>query len=208
MIIVLEGISAAGKTTYARQFGEVYWIPEFPGQEPVPTAADPIELHAHYWVEHNVRRFQAAQQAEAEHGFAICDTDPFKSHFDWTMARAGHRTMALFDAAKPIAREAFAQQRLGFANRYYVKRIEPDIARAQKEGDPTRSRRRFEMHLTLQPHLMDWYVALDLVLPGRIEFGFPEQAALQAELESKAPEEDPRRFDVSVLDALFERLPG
>ena len=116
--------------------------------------------------------------------------------------------MDLFDAAKPIAREAFAQRRLGFANRYYVKRIAPDIARAQKEGDPTRSRRRFDMHLTLQPHLMDWYEALDPILPGRIEFAFPDQPTLQAELESKAPEEDPRRFDVSALVALFERLPS
>ena len=89
-----------------------------------------------------------------------------------------------------------------------MKRIAPEIARAQKEGDPTRSRRRFDMHLALQPHLMDWYETLAEVLPGRVEFAFPDRAELLAELKTKAPEDDPRRFDVSVLDTLLERLPG
>ncbi len=207
MIVVLEGISAAGKTTFARQFGEAHWVPEFPEQGSPPSSSDPASVHAAYWVEHNVRRFQKALDVEARHGFAICDTEPFKSHFDWCMARAGFKPFDVFNAAMPIAREAIAEQRLGFANRYYVKRIAPEVARAQKEGDLTRSRRRFDMHLALQPHLMDWYEAFSQVLPGRVEFAFPDKDALLAELKSKAPEEDPRRFDVSVLDALLQRLP-
>jgi hypothetical protein len=106
MIVVIEGISAAGKTTFARRFGR-WWIPEFPEQIEVPPGpSDPARIHAAYWVEHNIRRFQAALEVEAEHGFAICDTEPWKSHFDWSMARAGFRTMDVFDAAIPIAREA------------------------------------------------------------------------------------------------------
>lgn len=122
--------------------------------------AEPAEVHAAYWVEHNVRRFQAAIEVEAEHGFAICDTEPWKSHFDWSMARAGFKTMDVFDAAIPIARQAISERRLGFAGRYYVKQIAPLAARAQKEADTTRSRRNFEMHLALQPHLLDWFHAL------------------------------------------------
>ena len=207
MIVVLEGISAAGKTTFARQFGAEHHVPEFPEQEPLPNRDDPAEVHAAYWVEHNARRFQVALRVEAEHGFAICDTEPFKSHFDWCMARAGFKSFDVFEAAMPIVRKAIEERRLGFGTRYYVKRIAPDVARAQREGDATRSRRNFDMHLALQPHLMDWFEALSQALPGRVEFAFPDKDALLAELKGKAPEEDPRRFDVSVLDALLERLP-
>ena len=87
-----------------------------------------------------------------------------------------------------------------------MKRIAPEVARAQKEGDATRTRRRFDMHLALQPHLMRWYEALSEVLPGQIEFAFPDKDDLLARAKSKAPEENPRRFDVSVLDALLARL--
>lgn len=207
MIIVLEGISAAGKTTFARQFGEAHHVPEFPDQGVAPGKDDPAEIHAAYWVEHNARRFEAALAVEREHGFAICDTEPFKSHFDWCMARAGSKPFDIFDAAVPLAREAITAQRLGFGNRYYVKRIVPEVARAQKEGDATRSRRNFEQHLALQPHLMDWFEALAKALPGRVEFAFPDKDALLTELKNKTPEVNPRRFDVSVFDALIEGLP-
>ena len=207
MIIVLEGISAAGKTTFARQFGEAHHVPEFPEEGTVPGMDDPAEVHAEYWIEHNIRRFQAALTAEREHGFAICDTEPFKSHFDWCMARAGFKSFDIFNAATPLARAAIAERRIGFGDRYYVKRIAPDVARAQKEADPTRTRRRFDMHLALQPHLMDWYETFSVALPGRVEFAFPDKDALLAELNSKAPEENPRRFDVSVFDALLATLP-
>ena len=207
MIVVIEGISAAGKSTYAKQFGEAHWVPEFPEQHPLPADSEPAQVHAAYWIEHNVRRFQAALKAEAQHGFAICDTDPFKSHFDWSMARASFKPFDVFNAAMPIAREAFAQKRLGFANRYLVKRIAPDVARAQKEGDNTRTRRRFDMHLALQPHLMDWFEAMADIFPGRVDFAFPDKSVLLEEIKNKTPEDDPRRFDVSMLDALIERLP-
>lgn len=207
MIIVLEGISAAGKTTYASQFGAQYVVPEFPEQQPVPDHSEPTSVHARYWIEHNFRRFEAALQIEARYGFAICDTDPFKSHFDWCRARAGFSTMDLFEHAMPIAEGAIAERRLGFADRYYIKRIAPEVAKAQKEGDLTRSRDRFDMHLALQPHLMAWFEALDAVLPGRVEFAFATPNDLRVKFKEKAPDEDPRRFDVSVLTELLERLP-
>lgn len=207
MIIVLEGISAAGKTTFARHFGEAHHVPEFPDHGVVPGESDPAEAHAAYWLEHNIRRFQAALTKERDHGFAICDTEPLKIHFDWCMARAGFKSMDVFNASIPMVRKAISERRIGFGDRYYVKQIAPDMARAQKEGDATRSRRNVDMHLALQPHLMDWFEALSEALPERVEFAFPEQDALLAELKSKAPEDDPRRFDVSVFDALIERLP-
>ncbi len=208
MIVVVEGISAAGKTTYSRQVAERQCIPEFEPMAPQPSAEAPVVEHAEFWVAHNIRRFKAAIEAEQEHGFALCDTDPLKSHFDWCRARAGQIPMDMFDCARPLIRRAIEERRLGFADRYLVKHIEPERARAQKQGDKTRSRRRFEMHLSLQPHLIDWFEALSQVLPGQVKFDWPAPDDLLRELESKAPEENPRRFDVSVFDQLVECLPN
>jgi len=207
MIIVVEGISAAGKSTYAQRFGADHWVPEFETSGSEPGRGTPIEEHARFWLEHNIRRFARAVEVEARHGFAICDTEPLKCHFDWCCARAGQVSMDLFDAAIPLIRQAIMEQRIGFGDRYLVKKIAPEIARAQKEGDPTRSRRNFDKHLALQPHLIDWFETLSDVLPGRVAFAFPDQNQLEHELKTKAPEANPRRFDVSVFDALIERLP-
>ena len=207
MIIVVEGISAAGKTTFTRRVAADLCIPEFEtdGSPPPPDA--PVEEHAQFWVEHNARRFQAALEMEARRGVALCDTEPLKSHFDWCRARAGFTSMDLFDHSVPLLRKAINDGRLGFADRYLVKRIAPEVARAQKEGDATRTRRNFEMHLALQPHLIDWFTALSKALPGQVVFGWPEPEELAQALDAETPEASPRRFDVSVLDALLAELP-
>lgn len=207
MIVVAEGISAAGKTTFARQFGEGRFVPEIPVKGDLPGETANLDDHARFWTEHNVRKFQMALEIEHKHGFAICDTDPMKIHYSWCMERAGFHWPDKSAHARVFVREAIAAGRLGFANLYLVKHIDPSVARAQKEGDPTRRRGNFEQHIALQPHLMEWFKATSEALPGRVRWEFPDRDALLAELQSKAPEEDPRRFDVSVLDALLERLP-
>lgn len=206
MIVVLEGISAAGKTTYARGFGAAHHVPEFPEHGIAPGADDPAEAHAHYWIAHNIRRFQAALEVEATHGFAICDTDPFRSHYDWCMAQAGFAGPEIFTAAVPLAREAIARRDLGFGDLYLVKPIAPADARAQKERDTTRTRRRFDVHLALQPHLLRWYEALDLALPAQVEFGFPDPDDVLTRIKTQRVQRDPWRFDASVLDALLSAL--
>lgn len=207
MIIVLEGISAAGKTTFARQFGAEHHVTEFPDHGIAPGKDDRAEFHAVYLLEHNIRRFDAAVAAERENGFAICDTEPFKSHFDWCMARAGYKSFDVFNAAIPLARKAIAERRIGFGDRYFVKRIAPEIVRAQKEGDATRTRRNFDIHLALQPHLLDWFGALSQALPGKVEFSFPDKGTVLAEIARNSSAGEPHRFDVSVFDALLARLP-
>ena len=207
MIIVIEGISAAGKTSYSRKFALQHCVPEIfvKGVRPDESAAP--QDHAHFWANHNAARFQMAMEIEAKYGFAICDTDPMKVHYSWCMERAGFHWSDKFATAVPAVREAIQECRLGFADRYYVKRICAQTARAQKEGDLTRRRGNFDEHLALQPHLIDWFSTLSDILPGRVEFAFPDPAVLLSELQSKTPEENPRRFDVSIFDALIERLP-
>jgi len=74
-------------------------------------------------------------------------------------------------------------------------------------GDTTRSWLNFDMRLALQPYLMYWSEVLSWAPPGWEEFASRDKGALLEEAQSKTPEEDPRRFDISVLDALIERLP-
>lgn len=208
MIIVAEGISAAGKTTFARQFGERHWLPEIPakGQRPEPGA--PFEEHAQFWAQHNASRFERALNIEAEQGFVVCDTDPLKVHYSWCMERAGFDWPDKFEHAAPAVRALIDERRLGFADLYLIKQIDPDIARAQKEGDENRRRGNFEEHLALQPHLLEWFGAIARALPGHVRWGFPDPTALIAEIKEKAPEASPRRFDVSVFDDVLERLPA
>ena len=208
MIIVVEGISAAGKTTFARQFGEGLWLPEIEAKGQRPEADAPLIEHARFWAGHNAMRFQMAMQIEAKHGIVICDTDPMKFHYSWCMERAGFHWPDKFETAVPVVRETIRERQLGFADLYLVKQIEPAMARAQKDGDATRTRGNFEQHLALQPHLVAWFGALSEALPGHVRWGLPAKDALLAEIKEKAPEASPRRFDVSVFDALLERLPG
>ncbi|MEP2551483.1 MAG: hypothetical protein ABJH26_09335 [Marinomonas sp.] len=207
MIIVIEGISAAGKTTYSRKIGMRYCVPEIPAKGERPGEDGSLQEHALFWANHNAARFQMAMEIEAQYGFAICDTDPMKVHYSWSMERAGFHWPDKFESAIPAVRQAIQERRLGFADRYYVKRIDAKTARMQKEGDLARSRGNFDQHLALQPHLIDWFRALTDILPRKVEFAFPDPANLLSQLESKTPEDNPRRFDTSIFDALIERLP-
>ena len=208
MIIVVEGISAAGKTTYARQFGAQHCLPELPVKHARPEPGAPLEVHAEFWAEHNARRFEMALEIERQKGFVVCDTDPLKLHYAWCMERAGFEWPDKFDVARKSVRQKIAERRLGFADLYLFKRIEPEIARAQKEGDLTRRRGNFEQHLALQPHLVSWFEALSGALKDRVHWGFPVPEEVLSKAQSKTPEENPRRFDVSVFDDLLDRLPS
>lgn len=78
--------------------------------------------------------------------------------------------------------------------------IEPAIARERARTDATRRRRRFELHLRLQPALKAWYSALDAALPGRVQFGLPPILPI--------PVNAGVRYDLSAFDQMIEALCG
>lgn len=207
MIIVVEGISAAGKTTYSCQFGDHIVVPEIPAKDTRPDADASFDDHARFWAEHNVRRFQMALEVEREHGFAVCDTDPMKIHYSWCMERAGHPWPDKFANARRAVRATIEDGRLGFADLYLVKPIAPDVARAQKQADTGRRRGNFERHLSLQPHLMHWFEAISQVFPGRVHWEYPDRQIVLDSIQKETPETNPRRYDVAAFDALIEGLP-
>ncbi|MCK0129149.1 hypothetical protein [Erythrobacter sp. F6033] len=208
MIIVAEGISAAGKTTFASQFGEGRWLPEIPVKAQRPPDDAPAREHAKFWADNNAARFQMAIQIEREHGFVICDTDPLKIHYAWCMERAGFDWPDRFELAAQEVRRAISEERLGFADLYLVKRIDEAAVRSQKEGDVTRRRSNFDQHLALQPHLIDWFAAMSRSLPGHVRFGFPNMADLLKETEQRGAKRSRYRFDVGAFDRLIEALPA
>src|SRR5687768_8903068 len=166
MIVVVEGISAAGKTTWcARHAGRV--VPELAAL--APPSEEPQVL-AEFWTSAHCRRWAEAERIEAGEGIAYCDTDPLKLHYTWCLWRAGHGSRAQWDAAVRAHRAAIESRRLGFAD--VVVFLEPDDAtvRSQKEADGARRRRNFELHSRIGPALREWYEMIEAARPGRVRW--------------------------------------
>jgi len=198
MIIVVEGISASGKTNWCARQPRAHVIDENTGPDP---DAEP-EAAARFWADASARRWARAEAAAATTGLAICDTDPLKLHYVWTLWRIGAAPVAHWQHQCAAIRAAIADRRLGFADAWLVKPIDPALARAQRAGDVSRARRNFDLHLRLQPALLIWYETLAALLPGRVIFGLPENGTLPA------PTVNPQRHDTDLFDTFVAALPG
>jgi len=201
VIIVIEGISASGKTSWCARQPRAHVIDENTGLVGPDRDADPIAA-ARFWADASARRWARAAAVDADTGLAICDTDPLKLHYIWTLWRIGAAPLAHWQQECAAARAAIADRRLGFADAWLVKAIDPALARAQRAGDASRARRNFDLHLRLQPALLEWYETLSALLPGRVMFGLPENAALPAATVN------PQRHDTDLFDAFVAALPG
>jgi hypothetical protein len=197
VIVVVEGPSAAGKTTWcARHVGR--YVAEYTptGREPVDAAA-----LARHWTRVAVARWRSALELERADGVAYCDTDPVKLHYAWGMAALGLAPRARFDRELAVTREAFRSGALGFADAVLV--ALPDVAtlRRRRDGDATRHRRNFAKHVQLREPLQQWYAALDDLDPGRVTWHLPADGT------PALPEPRARRCDLELLDALVAALP-
>lgn len=179
MIIVVEGASAAGKTTWCRRLPRDQVLLEgepTPSPPPAgsgdPSPSDPRSV-AEYWANENSRRWRAACAVSDRYGWAVCDTDPFKLHWTWTLWMSGLSSDEYWEQSKKSMREAFANGKLGFPD--LVLFADPDIEtlRRQKANDLTRTRNRHEMHIRIAPALKRWYLAMATLDPDRINFGLP-----------------------------------
>ncbi|MDW9374112.1 hypothetical protein [Sinorhizobium meliloti] len=200
MIVVVEGISAAGKTTWCRSHGQSYLIPE---TFPADRQAQPLTgiATAQYWTDWNAKRWGDALEMEREKGCAVCDTDPLKLHYSWCLYQIDALPKRQWELQLQTTRIALLERRLGFADAYFVKAIDPLIAKQQCEGDTSRLRDRFEVHVRLQPFLIQWYALLGEAVGGRVRWtlpddGLPTDAILDSEL----------RYDVKVFDRFVSSL--
>lgn len=197
MIIVVEGPSGAGKTTWCRTHaGANALLEALPDHAIVPIEP---QAAARYWVERNVARWDEVLVREARDGLVVVDTDPFKLHYVWTLFKTGQAGEIQWAMQRDVARDAFAAGRYTLADLFLVSNIDEVTLRARRDADPSRTRRNFERHVLLRDALLRWYRAIDRLEPGRVVFGLPD-AGLSPDLLAKG-----KRATRSGLD-LFDRL--
>jgi hypothetical protein len=199
MIVVVEGPSAAGKTTWCQQQP---WpvVAEYapPGVE--PDGSDE-ERRAAYWVAINSGRWQRALELETEHSVVLCDSDPLKLHYSWCLARIRGAPWSRFEHELRDTRQAMVAGRLGFADVALVSIPSLHVLRTRKAADPTRQRRSFEVHAQLREPLCEWYSAVERAEPGRVVWSWPA-----AGVPIDQPER-PQRCDPALLDSIIGQLP-
>ncbi|BBK31959.1 hypothetical protein EDC65_0759 [Stella humosa] len=199
MILVVEGISASGKTTWCGQHGGGSVVPEHGRLDGVPDRGRDPAAAARFWAERNVDRWQAALAMEKGGRVAVCDTDPLKLHYVWCLWQIGEADERDWLLEHEATRDTVRDGRIGFADAYAVGRIEPQIARDRAHADATRRRRNFELHVRLQVALMRWYAAIDQIMPGRVQFGLP--AAMPG------VRHHAERCDLGAFDRVIAALP-
>ncbi|GAA2489652.1 hypothetical protein GCM10010435_54820 [Winogradskya consettensis] len=197
MIVVVEGPTAAGKTSWCRRYVGRY-VPE--SRAAVRMEPDEVAL-ARHWVRVGMERWESACEREREDGVAFCDTDPVKLHYAWGMAALGLAPRARFDRELAVTREAFRSGRLGFADAVLVALPDAGTLLRRRDGDETRRRRNFAAHVQLREPLQQWYTALDSLSPGRVLWDLPVEGV------PKLPEPRADRCAVELLDSLVGALP-
>ena len=114
MILVAEGPSAAGKTTWVARWPVRHLVPET-GRVQLPGASEREEV-TRLLVDLNCAKWALAIAAEHAAGIAICDGDPLKLHYDYSLARVGKGSWDQFWASVQASRSAISQKRLGIAD--------------------------------------------------------------------------------------------
>lgn len=204
MIVVVEGISASGKTTWCRKHAPGFTVPETGRRDDAPDSTLNAVAAARFWVQQGEHRWQAACAIERSRGVAVCDTDPIKLHYIWSLRRIGVVAERAWEAEHIATRDAIADGRIGFADAYLVKPIEPWRAWHQRNADPTRARRNFELHVQLLEPLAKWYEALEAVLPSAVIWNLPDAGLCGLSDRGNRSSEDA----VQIFDEMIALLPS
>lgn len=164
MIVVVEGVSAAGKTAWCARHA----VPTVPELAPIAPPSGTAAEVAQFWTAAHCGRWLEAEQMENEHGAAYCDTDPLKLHYPWCLWQHGYASTETWTAAAAATRVAIQARVMGFADTIIF--LEPDAAvvRRQKENDATRRRGHFERHLQIGAALRAWYEIIEQLSPDRV----------------------------------------
>ena len=198
MIIVVEGISASGKSSWCAKHASRHIVHENGRLNTVPDRRHDPAAAATFWAKRNSKRWHAALANESQNTLAVCDTDPLKLHYVWCLWRIGEAKESNWRLELAATRNMIAKRQIGFADCYLVQSIDPQLARQHARADDSRRRRNFELHVRLQPALIEWYRALEVVLPGRVQFGLPPSLP---EMEAMG-----QRYDLEAFDRMIEAL--
>ena len=199
VIVAVEGPSASGKTTWCRRQP---WpvVAEYTPSGSEPDGSDE-HLRAAFWVGVNSARWLQAVELDAKHEVVLCDGDPMKLHYSWSLARIGAVPWSRFECELRYTRAALVDGHLGMADLVLVSVPPTDVLHARRAADPTRRRRSFDVHVELAGPLREWYTAVDEAEPGGVVWGWPAggvplEASKRRRLASPA-----------LLDRVVELLP-
>lgn len=203
MIVVVEGPSGAGKTTWVNRHHPACAVREYQATGSEQPASDTPQAAAQFWAEVNARRWQAAIEMEERAGLAVCDTDPLKLHYVWTLWRIGEVSHERWIAEAHQVRERFGKGRLGLADLVLVELPDEAELRHRKESDTSRGRRNFDLHARLAEPLREWYSAVAALDPDRVRWSFPQEPLQADALAARDP-----RSGTDLFDALLGALPA
>ncbi len=201
MLVAIEGLSAAGKTTWCRSHFLHRYIQEAAENIAAPDLfGDPAEV-GQFWVNHAVANWRRALAMEREHGTAACDGDPFHLYYSWALWKSGALSKTLFEIESDLYRSAFEQQQIGFVD--YVLWLEMPVGelRLRAQADTTRRRKRHEMYLALVPWMKAWFQEREQILPGSV------RALTEGlQVEELSSDSVPQRYDTALMDEMVGRL--
>ena len=201
MIVAVEGVSAAGKSTWCATHARGVTVPELRFPDPESALALEEAGAAVFWSLVNAARWRLALDMERQNGIAVCDEDPFKLHYAFCLWRIGATPRERFDEQAAAVRARFAAGTLGFADLVLFKDIDAVTLRRQRDDDPTKRRSRFELHARMLAPLKEWYQALAALRPGRVLFGLPADGLKGLQQLPAVPAAD--RSDVALLERLL-----
>ena len=157
---------------------------------------------AQFWAALNAARWQQARSIEKEFGLAICDTDPFKLHYIWSLWRTGHASHDQWRAELADNRKIFAAGRVGLADLILVTVPDRSTLTKRRQTDRSRKRRNFDLHLKLAAPLEQWYRAVEQLDPTRVMWQLPS-TGVPAPMARREPHTGPQ-----LLNALLAHLPA
>lgn len=203
MIVVVEGPSAAGKTTWVRKYhaSVAVWEDEPVGETPGHDGDE--RAYAEFWTEVHCRRWATACGIERRQGLAVCDTDPCKLHYIWTLWKIGEATRTAWEATAEATRASFEHGQLGLADIFLVSVPSSVELQARKDGDSPRRRGNFQLHARLAEPLRAWYRAIERTGPGRVHWSFPSGPVDITGTVQRRP-----RSGIELFDALIDELPA
>jgi len=114
-----------------------------------------------------------ARDVSDRHGWVVCDTDPFKLHWSWTLWVTGLSSLEYWQRCREFTRQAFEDGKLGLPDLVFFADLDVDTLRRRKAADLTRTRSRHEMHILIAPALKRWYRAMTALDPTRVVFRLP-----------------------------------
>jgi hypothetical protein len=204
VIVVVEGPSAAGKTTWIAQHCEPATVIAEATASVMAAAPDrhqQPQMAAEYWAALGASRWEQAQQIERACGIAVCDGDPFKLHYMWSLWRTGHATREDWNSELEANRRAFTNGRLGLADLFLVTIPDRSTLFRRRSSDQTRRRHNFDVHVQLGAPLTDWYRAVEQLDPKRVIWQLPAEG-LPKNLAGRVP-----NTGMQLVEAVLRHLP-